>query len=201
MRHVSQSSVRNVELCAQIIQIARQRRRWGYRIIRDVLRLRYSGINHKRVYRIYTADGLSIKKRIRALHNGVRVTIVAALAVSQTWNMDFVSETIARPGTICRRIKCLTVADDLTHECLDIKADFGIGGHYFNRLPDRAAKFRGYPKAVRTDNKPEFTCGASMTWTKKHVIQHILIERGSPTQNSYIESFNGAFRDEFLDES
>ena len=115
--------------------------------------------------------------------------------------MDFVSDAICRPGAISRRIKCLTVADDFTHECVDITADFGIGGDYVTRLLDRAATFRGYPKAVRTDNGPEFTCRAFMTWAQKHCIQHILIEPGSPTQNAYIESFNGTFRDECLDEN
>ena len=78
-------------------------------------------------------------------------------------SMDFVSDAIARPGTISRRIKCLTVTDDLTRECVDITADFGIGGHYVTRLLDQAAMFRGYPKTVRTDNGPEFTCRAFMT--------------------------------------
>ena len=77
--------------------------------------------------------------------------------------MDFVSDAIARPGTISRRIKCLTVTDDFKRECVDITADFGIGGHYVTRLLDQAAMFRGYPKTVRTDNGPEFTCRAFMT--------------------------------------
>ena len=115
--------------------------------------------------------------------------------------MDFVSDAINRPGAVSRRIKCLTVADDFTRECVDITADFGIGGEYVTRLLDRAATFRGYPQAVRTDNGPEFTCRAFMTWTQSHGIKHILIEPGSPTQNAYIESFNGTFRDECLNEN
>ena len=115
--------------------------------------------------------------------------------------MDFVSDAICRPGAISRRIKCLTVADDLTHECVDITADFGIGGYYVTRLLDRAATFRGYPTAVRADNGLEFTCRAFMTWAQKHNVQHIWIEPGSPTQNAYIESFNSTFRDECLDEN
>jgi putative transposase len=94
-----------------------------------------------------------------------------------------------------------TVADDFTRECVDITADFGIGGAYVTRLLDRAAAFCGYPKAVRTDNGPEFTCRAFMTWALKYGIRHILIEPGSPTQNAYIESFNGTFRDECLHEN
>ena len=93
------------------------------------------------------------------------------------------------------------MADDFTRQCFDITADFGIGGHYVNRLVDWAATFRGYPQTVRTDNGPEFTCRAFTTWAQKHGIQHILIEPGSPKQNACIESFNGTFRDECLDEN
>jgi putative transposase len=200
-RHERLASALNVELRQQIVQTAHTHRRWGYRMIHDVLRPKYPNINHKRVYRLYTAEGLSIRKRKKAKRIGVRVPLVAALAVNQTWSMDFVSDAIARPGAVSRRIKCLTVADDFSHECVDIWVDFGIGGAYVTRLLDRAALFRGYPKEVRTDNGPEFTCRAFMTWTQKHGIKHILIEPGSPTQNAYIESFNGTFRDECLDEN
>jgi putative transposase len=93
----------------------------------------------------------------------VRVPLVAVLTLNQTWSMDFVSDAIARPGAISRRIKCLIVADDFSHECVEITADFGIGGANVTRLLDRAATVRGYPKEVRTDNGPEFTLRAFMT--------------------------------------
>lgn len=83
---------------------------------------------------------------------------------------------------------------------VDIAVDFGIGGEYVTRLLDRAARFRGYPQAVRTDNGPEFTSRAFLGWALRHGIKHILIEPGAPTQNGYIESFNGKFRDECLNE-
>ena len=110
-RHVSQTCALNVELREHIVQTAHARRRWGYRMIHDVLRPQYPGINHKRVYRLYTAEGLSIRKRKKAKRIGVRVPLVAALAVNQTWSMDFVSDAINRPGAVSRRIKCLTVAE------------------------------------------------------------------------------------------
>ena len=148
LRHVSQASTLNVQLRQEIIDVAHQRRRWGYRMIHDVLRPKYPNINHKRVYRLYTAEGLSIRKRKKTKRIGLRVPLVAALSVNQTWSMDFVSDAINRPGAVSRRINCLTVADDFTRECVDITADFGIGGEYVTRLLDRAATFRGYPKAV-----------------------------------------------------
>ena len=201
LRHVALPSELNVELREQIVQTAHARRRWGYRMIHDMLRPKYPGINHKRVYRLCTAEGLSIRQRKKTKRVGLRVLLVAALGVNQTWSMDFVSDAINRPGAISRRIKCLTVADDFTRERVDITADFGTGGEYVTRLLDRAATFRRYSQAVRTDNGPEFTCRSFMTWTQKHGVKHILIEPGSPTQNSYIESFNGTFRDECLNEN
>ena len=110
--------------------------------------------------------------------------------------MDFVSDSLSTG----RRIKCLTVADDFSHECVTLSVDWGISGQYVTRLLDQAAVFRGYPLAVRTDNGPEFTSRAFMGWAQTHGIRHILIEPGRPMQNGYIESFNGKFRDECLNE-
>ena len=81
-----------------------------------------------------------------------------------------------------------------------IALDWGISGEYVTWLLDRAAIFRGYPLAVRTDNGPEFTSRALMVWAHSHGIKHILTQPGRPMQNGYIESFNGKFRDECLNE-
>ena len=95
----------------------------------------------------------------------------------------------------------MTLADDFCHEFVDFAVDFGISGEYMTRLLDRAAVFRGYPHMVRTDNGPEFISRVFMAWTQKHGISHILIQPGRPMQNGFIESFNGKFRDEHLNES
>ena len=185
------------DLSDKIVQIAQARRRFGYRRVHDMLRPEFPGVNHKRVYRLYSAANLSVRKRKKAkLPISERVPLQLAKSVNEVWSMDFVSDSLSNG----RRIKCLTVADDFSHECVDITADYGICGHYVTRLLDRAATFRGYPQAVRTDNGPEFTCRASMTWTQKHGIQHILIEFGRPMQNGYIKSFNGKLRDECLND-
>ena len=95
LRHVGHTSALNVELRDQIVQTAHTRRRWVYRMIHDVLRPQYPNINHKRVYRIYTAEGLSIRKRKKAKRVGVRVPLVAALAVNQTWEAWTLSATLS----------------------------------------------------------------------------------------------------------
>lgn len=87
--------------------------------------------------------------------------------------MDFVSDSLANG----RRIKLLTVADDFSHECVDIAVDWGISGQYVTQLLDHAG---GYPLAVRTDNGQEFTSPAFMAWAQSHGVRHILIEPGRP---------------------
>jgi len=196
-RNPPMPSVENAALSASIIDIAQSRRRFGYRRIHDLLRPQYPGVNHKRVYRLYSAAKLGVKKRSKAKRPATeRIPLQIATTLNEVWSMDFVSDALVNG----RRLKCLTVADDFSHECVEIATDFGIGGQYVTRLLDQAARFRGYPRAVRTDNGPEFTSRAFMGWAQSHGIQHLLIQPGKPMQNGYIESFNGKFRDECLND-
>jgi putative transposase len=185
------------DLGERIVDIAHVRRRFGYRRIHDLLRSEFPGVNHKRVYRLYKNANLAVRRRRKVKRPpNERVPLQIARKVNDVWSMDFVSDSLSNG----RRIKCLTVADDFSHECVDIAVDFGISGQYVTRLLDQAAIFRGYPVAVRTDNGPEFTSRAFLAWTTLHGIRHILIQPGRPMQNGYIESFNGKFRDECLNE-
>lgn len=196
-RHPPVADESTRQLSAKIIEIAQVRRRFGYRRIHDLLRPQFPGVNHKRVYRLYSQAQLAVRKRKKTRRAASeRVPLTVAAHVNEVWSMDFVSDSLANG----RRIKCLTVADDYSHECVDIAVDYGISGQYVTRLLDRAALFRGYPAAVRTDNGPEFTCRAFMAWAQAHGVRHILIQPGRPMQNGYIESFNGKFRDECLNE-
>jgi len=185
------------DLGERIVDIAHIRRRFGYRRIHDLLRSEFPGVNHKRVYRLYKNANLAVRRRKKVKRPpNERVPLQIARKVNDVWSMDFVSDSLSNG----RRIKCLTVADDFSHECVDIAVDFGISGQYVTRLLDQAAIFRGYPLTVRTDNGPEFTSRAFLAWTTLHGIRHILIQPGRPMQNGYIESFNGKFRDECLNE-
>ena len=196
-RHPPGNDQMTKDLMGKIVEIAQVRRRFGYRRIHDMLRLQFPGVNHKRVYRLYSQANLAVRRRKKVrLPASARVPLQLAQNVNEVWSMDFVSDSLANG----RRIKFLTVADDFSHECVDITADWGISGLYVTRLLDRAAIFRGYPLAVRTDNGPEFTSRAFMAWASSHGVRHILIEPGRPMQNGYIESFNGKFRDEHLNE-
>ncbi|WP_425591647.1 IS3 family transposase [Hydrogenophaga aromaticivorans] len=196
-RHPPQADQATVELHEKIVEIAHVRRRFGYRRIHDLLRPQFPGVNHKRVYRLYRQANLAVRRRKKGKRPvNERVPLQLARTVNEVWSMDFVSDSLSGG----RRLKYLTVADDFSHESVDIAVDFGISGQYVTRVLDRAALFRGYPQAVRTDNGPEFTSRAFMAWAQAHGIRHILIQPGRPMQNGYIESFNGKFRDEHLNE-
>ena len=192
-RHEPVPTAATQALSARLIELAQVRRRFGYRRLHDLLKPEYPTVNHKKVYRLYQEAKLSVRRRQKAKRPvGERQKLLAACAPNDTWRMDFVFDALANG----RRIKCLTVVDDFTRQNMDIAVDHGISGKYVVRLLDQAACFRGYPRAVRTDNGPEFTSRAFIAWTQRHGIEHILIEPGCPTQNGYIESFNGKFRDE-----
>ena len=196
-RHPPVPTEATAKLSAAIVDLAQHRRRFGYRRLHDLLRKDFPDVNHKRIYRIYSEAGLAVRRRKKVRRPpSERQRLIAASEPNAVWSMDFVMDSLANG----HRLKCLTVADDFTHECVELAADHGMGGKYVTRLLDQAARFRGYPRAVRTDNGPEFTCRAFIAWTQLHHIEHLLIEPGRPMQNGYIESFNGKFRDECLNE-
>ncbi|WP_439896908.1 IS3 family transposase [Chromobacterium haemolyticum] len=196
-RHPPQADALTCQLTARIVEIAQTRRRFGYRRVHDLLRHEFPGINHKRVYRLYREQGLAVRRRNRRRKlTGVRTPLQAATQLNEVWSMDFVSDQL-----VCgRRLKCLTVADDFSHEAVQVAVDFSMSGQYVTRMLDQVAQFRGYPLAVRTDNGPEFTSRVFMGWARTHGIRHILIQPGRPMQNGYVESFNARFRDECLNE-
>lgn len=184
-------------MSVQIVELAQQRRRFGYRRIHALLRRDGVQVNHKRIYRLYREASLGVRRRKR--RKGVAVPREALTLPEQrneVWSMDFVMDALGSG----RRIKILTVVDDCTKEAIDLIADFGISGEYVTRILDQAARFRGYPNAIRTDQGPEFTGKALDQWAYERGVQLKLIQPGKPTQNAYIESFNGKFRDECLNE-
>jgi len=196
-RHPPEPTAATQALSARIIELAQVRRRFGYRRLHDLLDQEFPGVNHKKIYRLYREANLAVRRRRKVRRPAVeRQPLMPADGPNVVWSMDFVSDALANG----RRLKCLTIADDFSHESIDIAVDHGISGAYVIRVLDQAACFRGYPRAVRSDNGPEFTSRAFIAWTKQHGIEHLLIEPGRPMQNGYIESFNGKLRDECLNE-
>ena len=188
---------RNSALRESIMAIAHRHRRYGSGMI--YLKLRQQGltVNHKRVERLYAEAQLQVRRRQRKkVPVADRQPLVRPEAANEVWSMDFVFDRSADG----RVIKCLTIVDDATHESVLIQPERAIGGHTVTRLLDNLATKRGLPNVIRTDNGKEF-CGHSMlTWAHQHGVNLRLIEPGKPNQNAYVESFNGRFRDECLNE-
>lgn len=188
---------RNTALKERIIALAQRHRRYGAGMI--YLKLRQAGevVNHKRVDRLYAEAGLQVRRRRRKkIPVADRHPLERPLSANQVWSMDFVFDRTAEG----RVIKNLTVVDDATHEAVAIVPERAIGGQQLARILDQLAKTRGLPKAIRTDNGKEFCSRALLTWAHARGVQLFLIEPGKPNQNAYIESFNGRFRDECLNE-
>jgi len=99
-----------------------------------------------------------------------------------------------------RRLKCLVIVDDATHEATAVIAEHCIGGEHLTRILDGICSQRGRPAVTRTDNGPEFCGKAMLTWAHRNGVTLRLIEPGKPNQNAYVESFNGRLRDECLNE-
>lgn len=197
LNYVSSERPENESLQQRIIELAQTRRRFGYRRIGALLRREGRKANHKRVFRLYQEAGLAVKRRRK--RHGVAVereNLTRPSKPNEVWSMDFVSDALAGG----RRIKALTIVDDFTKESVDIALDHGISGHYVTRVLDQAVRFRGVPAAIRTDQGPEFTGRALDQWAYRNGVQLKLIQPGKPTQNAFIESFNGRFRDECLNE-
>jgi putative transposase len=197
LHYAARPEIDGGQLRHRITELASQRRRFGYRRIHALLRREGARVNVKRVHRLYQLEGLQVRRRKR--RHGVAVErrpLQMPTAPNQVWSMDFVSDALEYG----RRIKCLTIVDDFTKESVDIVVDHGIGGDYVARVLDRAGQFRGLPQVIRTDQGPEFTGKALDQWAWQRGVALRLIEAGKPTQNAYIESFNGKFRDECLNE-
>jgi len=196
-RYEAQRPAADAHLSERITELALERRRFGYRRIWQLLRREGLHVNHKRVYRLYHLRGLGVKRRRRRKGLATeRLPLLRPAAPNLTWSMDFVMDALATG----RRLKCLTCVDDFTKECLTVTVAFGISGVQVTHILDSIALFRGYPATIRTDQGPEFTCRALDQWAFEHGVELRLIQPGKPTQNGFIESFNGRFRDECLNE-
>jgi putative transposase len=181
----------------RIEEIASIKRRYGYR--RVYLRLRREGweVNRKRVYRLYREAGLAVRRRKRKrIGPFERKPLPKPTAANVSWSMDFVADGLIGG----RRLRCLTIVDDCTRECLAIEVDTSITGLRVQGVLDRLADTRGLPHSITVDNGPEFDGQVLDKWAYRSGVQLSFIRPGKPNENAYIESFNGKFRDECLNE-
>lgn len=176
-------------------ELAQARPRFGCRRLHILLRREGWKINHKRTYRIYCEEGLSVRtKKRRKRASQLRILPAPPEAPNERWSMDFVADSLDSG----RRFRALTVVDLFTRECLAIEADVGLTGRKVARTLERIAVLRGYPKVITVDNGSEFYSKEMDQWAFTHSVRLDFIRPGKPVENAFIESFNGRLRDECL---
>lgn len=188
----------DVQLRLQIREHAARWKRFGYRQIHSLLRLSGVLVNHKKVYRIYSEEGLKVRRRLRRKLSFIRTPASVPTAPNERWSMDFMYDRL----TDGRTFRVFNVIDDFSREGLAIEADTSISSQRVIHVLERIGMFRGsLPKSIVMDNGPEFRSQAIFAWTQQNAVHPDFIQPGKPTQNCFIESFNGRLRDECLNEN
>jgi putative transposase len=184
-------------LAVRIKAIASERPRFGYKRICLLVRGEGTLVNHKRVYRVYRELNLAVRKRGRRKYFwGRRCPKETPESSNIRWSMDFTSDTLSNGG----KFRTLNIIDDFSRECLEIEVSRRLPGARVIAVFNRLRWHRGLPKKIVVDNGPEFTCKAMIKWACNNQVNLHFIKPGKPIQNAFVESFNGRFRDECLNQ-
>jgi putative transposase len=182
---------------ARLKELALERRRFGYRRLHILLRREGIELNHKKLFRLYREERLTVKKRggrKRAL--GTRAPMTLPQEPNQRWSLDFVSDMLADG----RRFRVLVVVDDFTRESLALVVDTSLSGMRVARELDAIAQARGRPLRIVSDNGTELRSRATLQWQEDNRVEWHYNAPGKSTQNGFVGSLNGRFRDECLNE-
>ena len=195
----------DAELRVHLRELAGERVRFGYRRLWAMLRREKNAdgtrrwvVNHKRVHRIYREEGLAMRrkeaKRLRAI---ARAPQERPTGANQVWTMDFTKDRLASG----RSFRTLNLMDGYTREALWIEVDTSLPSERVVRVLQWLKQSRGVPEVIQVDNGPEFISQAVDQWAFSNGVRLHFIEPGKPVQNAFIESFNGKFRDECLNQN
>lgn len=161
-------------------------------------RIRRQGLlwNHKRIHRVYKLLKLNIRRKgKKRLPARILQPLEAVNEINTSWSMDFMSDALLSG----RKIRTFNLIDDFNREALAIEIDTSLPAERVTRVLQQVVEWRGKPKRIRVDNGPEFISTKLALWCEERGIQLQFIQPGKPTQNAYIERFNGSFRKDILD--
>jgi putative transposase len=178
----------------ELVALAKQKPRYGYRRLGVLLERRGWKMNHKKLYRLYREEHLAVRRLKRKRLVRPAAPVAELTRANQEWAMDFVMDGLATG----RAVRALTVVDEYTRECLAIEVDSCLSSRRVTRVLEWVIQRRGKPEAMRCDNGPEFTSRHFLAWCEEQQIRLIHIQPGRPMQNGRVESFNGRLRDECL---
>jgi putative transposase len=187
----------DAEVRRRLRELANERRRFGYRRLHILLRRQGVELNHKKLFRLYREERLTVRRRggrKRAL--GTRAPMTVPQGRNQRWSLDFVSDALIDS----RRFRILAVVDDFTRECLALVVDSSLSGRRVVRELNRLMELRGLPLMIVSDNGSELTSHAILRWQEERSVEWHYIAPGKPQQNGFAESFIGRLRDECLNE-
>jgi len=183
----------------RIRDLAYARVSYGYRRIHVMLKREGYQVNHKRVYRLYRMEGLGMrpKRRRRHVTSCRRMERVTATCANECWSMDFMSDELYNG----QRIRLLTLVDNFTRESLAIEVNSHLGGQVVAERLSLVSQERGKPKKIMMDNGPEFTSKKLDQWAYLNQVEMDFSRPGKPTDNAFIEAFNGRLREECLNQN
>ena len=195
LNYRSRCEERDAPVMAAMRQLAQRYPRYGYRRIQVFLERDGHVMGTDRAYRLWALAGLQVpRKRPRRRVASSRPRPRTPTQANQVWAYDFVFDACANG----QQLKCLTVVDEYTRECLAIDVAGSIRSGRVIDVLSRLMSERGCPQVLRSDNGPEFVSKAILTWALRSGLDSALIDPGKPWQNGTNESFNGKFRDECL---
>lgn len=188
---------KNIDLKNRMTYCSEKRPRYGHPRIHEMILRDGFKVNHKRTERLYYQElklGLKGKKKKRRYRSEARVSIPFPSAPNKVWSMDFVSDQLS----FGKRVRGLTVVDVFSKRNQALDFDFSLTGFKVVQILERVCDFEGAPEFITVDNGPEFICMALDKWAFSRNIKLHFSRPGKPTDNAFIESFNGKLRDEFL---
>ena len=169
---------------------------YGYLFIHNILKTEGLVCNKKRTYRLYKALNLQVRTKKRKKLTRPRMPMVVPIEANIRWSMDFVSDQLANG----RRFRVLNVIDDYSREVIGQLTAFSISGHQVSRFLNQLIEEREKPDQIICDNGSEFRSKAMYFWQQSTGVDLGFIQPGKPTQNAFVESLNGKFRAECLDQ-